>query len=266
MRYIAVTVICYNNENEVLDFAKNLSRQSLIDHIQLLVTCNLCNDIKDFRNKLTQIIPSVMVFDPGKNLGYLPGCLYGIEKSQGNYSWVMISNTDISFPQENYFEIALAGISDEIWCIGPCIKLAKSGECQNPFLIKRPSKARINLWCLIYSCYSFFRVYFMLHSMKKEKIVKDLCSQIVYAVHGSCFFLKKDCVSKIIGEKIKIFMYGEELLVAELVRECEKKCWVNLNAVVLHNENRVTSKIGSKKKQFWFNQSFSYLKERFFNV
>ena len=40
MYKIAVSVICYDNEEEVLDFADKLSRQKDSEKIVLLVTCN----------------------------------------------------------------------------------------------------------------------------------------------------------------------------------------------------------------------------------
>ena len=40
MYKIAVSVICYDNEEEVFDFADKLSRQNDSEKIVLLVTCN----------------------------------------------------------------------------------------------------------------------------------------------------------------------------------------------------------------------------------
>lgn len=51
MRDIAVAVALYNNEKEVIKFAENLLKQTLINRIQLLVTCNACNNVGEFEKK-----------------------------------------------------------------------------------------------------------------------------------------------------------------------------------------------------------------------
>lgn len=264
IRDIAVAVTCYNNEDEVLEFAKHLSNQSLIDKIQLLVTCNACINFERFQVKLLSVLPTALAFNPGKNLGYLHGCLYGVKKSESNYAWVMISNTDIEFTDNDYFEKLLQSAADDndIWCIGSDIVLKANGAHQNPFLSQRPSKRKFSLWKTVYSSYPLFRLYFKLYALKhKEEANADIKSSFIYATHGSCFLLKDECVNKIIEENPGIFMYGEELLVAEIIKENNKKCYLNIDTCVLHNENQVTGRIGNRKKQGWFKQSINYLFE-----
>lgn len=54
MYKIAVSVICYDNEEEVLDFADKLSRQKDSEKIVLLVTCNKCMNVKKLINDLNE--------------------------------------------------------------------------------------------------------------------------------------------------------------------------------------------------------------------
>lgn len=256
MRDLAVAVVCYNNEKEVIEFARNLASQSDINRIRLLVTCNSVRDFTALKNQINSVMPSAHVFDPGKNLGYLPGCLYGVEKSQDNYSWILVCNTDISFIDFNFFEKALSGIENDVWCVGPDIRLVVSEIHQNPFLTSRPSKLKVNIWKIAYSCYPLFWLYFKLHDIKLQNMgTNHLDSEIVYAVHGSCFFLKRECLDAIVNEKKIGFMYGEELLVAEVVKTNNKKTYYNAKVAILHNENQVTGKIGNKRKQKWFKES-----------
>ena len=97
MYKIAVSVICYDNEEEVLDFADKLSRQKDSEKIVLLVTCNKCMNVKKLINDLNEIKISSQIFEPGKNLGYLHGCLHGFKEFGEEYEWAVISNTDIDF-------------------------------------------------------------------------------------------------------------------------------------------------------------------------
>lgn len=260
MRDIAVAVALYNNEKEVIKFVENLLKQTLINRIQLLVTCNACNNVGEFEKKIHEILPSARVFDPKENLGYLNGCLYGVRVTGNVYSWVLVSNTDIDFKQNDFFEKSIENVPKDVWCIGPDITLAATGTHQNPFLLNRPSKKRVLIWKIAYSNYLLFRLYFKLSELKpKKKQDGDLDSRYVYAVHGSCFLLEQECVRKIIKNNPKIFMYGEELLVAETVYNNGKKVYFTSNVGIIHNENQVTGKIGMKRKQKWFKESIDYI-------
>ncbi|OON85000.1 hypothetical protein BXO88_14530 [Oribacterium sp. C9] len=259
MRDIAVAVVCYNNEAEVVEFTKNLSKQSIIDNIQLLVTCNAVGDFEKFQKEIENVMPSALVYNPGKNLGYLPGCLYGVEQSGRMYSWVMVSNTDIEIIQSNFFDAAFKEVGDDIWCIGPDIKLASIGVHQNPFLKKRPTKSKVTIWRIAYSCFPLFWLYFKLYDLKPQKNKKEkLQIKSVYAVHGSCFLLKRECVDRILEEKPNVFMYGEELIIAEIIKSNGKTCFFDSDLKILHNENQVTGKIESKRKQRWFKESMNF--------
>ena len=106
MRDIAVAVVLYNNEKEVIEFAKGLLRQSIIARIQLLVTCNACQDINRFTKALHKVLPSASIFDPKENLGYLNGCLYGVKESKGSYSWVMVKRiTFLKWQSKTYHKM-----------------------------------------------------------------------------------------------------------------------------------------------------------------
>ena len=107
MYKIAVSVICYDNEEEVLDFADKLSRQKDSEKIVLLVTCNKCMNVKKLINDLNEIKISSQIFEPGENLGYLHGCLYGFKEFGEEYEWAVISNTDIDFFQNFWIIIMI---------------------------------------------------------------------------------------------------------------------------------------------------------------
>ena len=263
MKDIAVAVTCYNNEQEVMNFARALMQQTAISRIQLIVTCNSCRDISTFKKDLEQIDPLVQVYHPEKNLGYLQGCLYGVERSNNKFRWVLISNTDISFCSNDFFERALNTDMEDVWCIGPDIVVKKSGIHQNPFLVRRPSKSKMLIWKTAYSNSFFFSCYSLLHMKKPHNNTSTVVSGNVYAVHGSCMLLKEDCVHAISKEAKNIFMYEEELLIAELILENGKRSFFNSGIGIIHNENQVTGKIGNKRRQKWFKKSIDYIYCRF---
>jgi GT2 family glycosyltransferase len=271
MRDIGVAVTCYNNESEVLLFARQLLKQSIKERIQLFVTCNSCSSYSKFKKELNETIPSAVVFDAGKNLGYLNGCLYGVKRSINTYSWVMVCNTDIEFKEDDFFEKALSDVNEDIWCIGPDVTLVSSGKHQNPFFKERPSNNKILIWRIAYSNYLFFRLYFFLSTIKskiksKTKNFDDISKNgNVYSLHGSCFIMSADCMNEVLSTCKNLFMYGEELLVSEIIYKNRKKAYYNDRIGILHNENQVTGQVNIKNKQKWFKHSMKIISNIFKN-
>ena len=60
---IAISIICYDNEDEILKFADKLSQQKDCDKIVLLVTCNKCKNVKELVEKLKKIKICSKVFN-----------------------------------------------------------------------------------------------------------------------------------------------------------------------------------------------------------
>ena len=266
MYKIAISVICYDNEKEVLEFAEKLSKQNGCEKIILLVTCNKCANVKQLINDLNKVKIASQIFEPGKNLGYLHGCLYGFKAFSGKYEWAVISNTDIDFVSDTFFTKLLDNHYDfKIGCIGPDVTLKATGKHQNPFALSRPGNALMKFRKIIYANYFLYSLYYMLSDIKNKishtKNQKE--SGYVYGVHGSVIILRKECIDKFLEDNIQIFMYGEELYVAESMKENQLLSYYDTNLKIIHNENQVTGKIASRRKQRWCSQSINFLVERY---
>lgn len=268
---ILILVSCYNNEDEVVKFANHLSIQAFSEKIFLVVSCNSINDKEKLLKGLGNIGLDYSVLYPQKNLGYLHGCLYGLQHSINleDFKWVMISNTDIEF-QSNLFiyDLLNENTPKDIWCIAPQIILP-NGRRQNPFLISRPSSKRMIAWKKIQGNQVGLRLYTKLSHVKRKLVANregnsDFKNSIIYAAHGSCFILKPECVVLLSQINDKIFMYGEELLIAELIRKNKKKIYYIHDLVVYHNENSTTRLIDYKRKSMYYKQSYGYLLNVFF--
>ena len=263
---IIVSVICYNNEKEVVGFARQMVSQEGLS-LKLLITCNATKSKEAFLEDLNGIGKDIQVFFPEENLGYLKGCLYGIEQYGKPYDWALISNTDLTIEKDFIYEIFKDDVGKDVWGIGPNIILASNGRQQNPLSINRPSTKKIKFLSTIYKSYWMFCLYSRLAKIKQNifnKRTSIIDPRCVYAIHGSCFFLRRDCVEQIIREKSPIFMYDEEFLIAELARENDKNMYYLPTASVIHNENQSTKTVESRRKHIWYRDSTNYIWERFF--
>lgn len=267
---IVVSIVCYDNVDEVIAFSKQIERQTYKDKIILLVTCNYCKDLPELKQRLGCLNLECHVYEPEKNWGYLKGCLYGIERfaKTSDYDWAVIANTDLYFYDINFFEEMLKIVEDlEVACIAPNIVRKSNGHHQNPFAINRPSRFKVNLWRFVYSNIFIYKVYFAVSHLKrliKNEEAKNVESQYIYAPHGSIFALDFNSAHALIRENPNIFMYGEELLVGEVLRENKWKTYYIKELKVRHEENETTKFINDIRKQKWSKESFEYLYNRFF--
>lgn len=259
-----ISVACYNNESEVIKFAQGLQKQTISDRIKLVVTCNSCADPKSFSDKLKENFNSCEVYVPEKNLGYLNGCLNGFKKQVEPYKWGLVSNTDIEFFSKDFFEKILSMQDENVWCVGPDIVLVDSGIHQNPYIAQRTTKLKKMCRDFIFSHYILYMIYLYMHYCKvkfAKKVTPNLRSGFIYAVHGSCFILRNECINAMLAENNEIFMYDEEFFVAEVVFKNKKQCFFDADLKLLHNEHQTTGFVKEKIKQKWFRQSINYLKK-----
>lgn len=266
---VIISVACYHNDEEVIYFANQLSNQSLVLNIICIVTCNDTTNFYNLKRKLTKVNIKSIVFQAPYNLGYLNGCLYGIKEFGliKKEDWIIISNTDILISNIFLLQsmIRCNKVYKNIWCIAPSVSLP-TGEEQNPFLIKRPTRRKMMIWKVFQGTTVLIELYNFFSKIKKhiKKQNNNIRTGFVYAVHGSFFILNYQCVQKLLEIENKIFMYGEELLIAEIVRKNHGKILYLSEESIIHNENSTTKSANMKIKAKWYRQSFDYLYTTFY--
>ncbi len=266
MKRIIISVVCYNNENEIIEFANSLQVQSCRERILLIITCNSVNDYDAFRSDVERVPIRTEIFFSRDNLGYLNGCFYGLSKVEiTDDDWVVICNTDIDISNHKYFEYIISNkFKSDIGGIAPNIQLI-DGTKQNPFLIQRPSKKKIKFWTIIHGNPYLYVLYTELSRLKKNVSNQkccDLCE--IYAFHGSFMIIKGDVLKSILKVDNEIVMYGEELFIAEIMRQLGKKILFVPDLSIMHKENSTTKLINIRKKTIWYKQSYRYLYNSFF--
>ena len=265
---IVISVVCYRNDDEVVDFARQIEKQDAANRIVLLVTVNKANDYNELSCKLASVKLECHLYNANKNLGYLNGSLYGVDQygKLNSCDKVVISNTDLTLKNEKTFSDILMNMEDDdIWCLGPSIQLI-TGKYQNPFLKERPSNRKIKIWKIVQGNVILLWLYTYLSKIKNRMKKKDFADEsgFVYSVHGSFFVLNQKCVLELAKISSQIFMYGEELLVAEIVRANKHKVFYNSQISITHNENSTTSLANMTLKADWYNKSFRFIVQKFF--
>lgn len=271
MKEILVIAINCACEKETLEYAKNFEKFTNKDQISLCVVDNRASEDSSLQNDLQALDCDVEYFVAQGNLGYMNGCLFGTRMFKEKYDylpkWIVISNTDISYDNYNFYERFLSKeYANDIWCVGPAVLDNRSGYI-NPYYKQRLSLKHVNRIINFFSNKHKAKLYTSLSKIKSKianKSKEKQPSQYVYANHGCFFALRKEFFEALGDEQFGGFLYEEENFVAEIILEYGKKSFYDSYLEVVHNANLVTGKFDISKKAKYIHNSMSYIKRRFY--
>lgn len=272
MKSIVNIVICYHNVTEIIQYAKHISSLQESDQVMLIIVINGGND-SDIQNLYTLydfLSLDCFIVNPGKNLGYMNGLIYGCNQYINKYKvvpqFVIMSNTDIVYEDKCFFSKLLRQrYDDDVWCVGPSIYVKKLATYDNPVAYHRRTLHEINKLILKFQL-PFFREFYVKIAEAKGKFIKKSKQQsaFVYEVHGCFFILRREGINKICGELYGPLMYSEETFIAELIYQSGKRIYYDSTLEIVHLEHSVTKHIDLKKHADYLLDSMRWIKERFY--
>jgi GT2 family glycosyltransferase len=272
MNRIVDTVIFYQNEEEVFAYAKEVSKQTAVQEIALVIVVNKKGDteIADFKRKLETLPMDIYLYDPNENLGYLNGVIYGYQQycieTQSIPEWVVVSNTDIEFRNKKFFEDFLrTGYEKEVWCVAPSVYNPVKNSYDNPEYIERCSKNKIDRLIYFYERPTLAFLYENAAKIKgKLGRNEKLDSQFIYSAKGCFFIIRNEMAALLNDRKYKALLYSEESYVAEIIRSLGKKIYYDSDIEVIHNESAVTGKLQIEQKAKYIADSLKIIREEFY--
>lgn len=280
---IALVILNYKTPEDTIALVKNIEEQLWSKKIKIYIVDNgSCDDSVEKFNNLNCSI-NVELIESKTNLGFAKGNNLGIKKALlDGFQFIIASNSDILIEKQSNFiekiyEIYLK--DQDIAVIAPSIKNF-DGIYQNPFKKERFSFkeiAKIKFFYLsgIYKLYYFIRVYILFELItyivqkKRHKKIKNYHSNkapssgYIYAPHGSFLIFTPTFFKHFDGFDNKTFLYCEEFILAEKLRQNSLKCWYENTLKVLHKECQSTEKIVNNYKEkvkFTLKHTFSSCK------
>ena len=275
MKKISIILINYKNSVDTINCIESINTCNHNNQVEIIVidnesTTQSLADLAQIKNESrvpVKIIPSE------KNLYYWGGIALGISQysftDPDSPKWIIIANNDILFQQTDFFSILLSMDAGEYEVVAPKITLKQTGENQNPHMIHPLSIAQKIYYKLYYFHSVTARAVHGLGRFIRKNVIAEKDQYIsakemkIYAPHGACMlFSKKYFLS---GGYIDdgFILYGEELSVAEIVREHGMKVIYYSRLETLHNEH------SSTKYRDWltaYNQSkktYNYLRNKY---
>lgn len=254
MADIVNAVICYDNAEENIQYAKDFFALDGSDTAALIITVNKLDnyEIDKMKDEMRTISKNIYIYNPGKNLGYMNGMMYGYSsyvKEHTKPHYVIMSNTDISFPDALILEkIRAKKYSDEIWCIGPSVYVPSRETYDNPVSVERISRKHVERLVRIFQTPIIGSMYVYGASIKGKMIKQqELPSTNVYQVHGCWFIIRSELADEMLLKPFRALLYSEESYVAEMVYHQNKTEYYDRDLRIHHNEHSVTGKLKCKR-------------------
>lgn len=215
----------------------------------------------------------VRVLNPGLNLGYFGAahfafCQYRAERPCPE--WTIVANTDIVFDGDDFIQRLVTGHAlCQHAVVAPRVLSLRDGRDQNPFSSTRPSKIRVYVQALVVQV----AVGHWLHDRLSVLIrtVRRLCRRTrttmgglkeIYAAHGAFLVLHRSFFENGGTLDHGTFLYGEEISIAEQVRERNLRMCYDRTLAVYHAEHQTTGR--SRIAREYNRRAALYVARRFF--
>lgn len=260
-----VLLICanYKSEQETRQYVSSVLEQNGFAESRVIVVDNDgSGEPPDVLAELVRLDSRVVVLSPGKNLGYFGAAHWAFTHyltEEAFPEWVVVSNTDISFEDQDFFARLFEYHSESApGVIAPSVRSAATGLDQNPHLFSRPSRLRAYSYTLLFRYYPLFLLYCAL-SMGRKLLRKRLSGEMtkgdermrcvsrpIYAPQGSFILFHRSYFEAGGTLKHGAFLFGEEVTVAEQARHLGLAVVHDPRLKVVHDEHSTTGTFKSR--------------------
>ncbi len=282
-----VLIICVNFhcEDDIRRFVAETLDQRGSDRLRIVVVDNGSDEATDppliaigehdFR---------VSILSTGANLGYYGGAAWGLQKYLETMSipeWIVVSNPDIQFLAGDFFDRLLSSYSSSPPAVlAPAILNRGPGADQNPYMVERPSRFRMQFYkwifrfyitCLAYHVVTPARAYARRRlgvGLRPQATATGapLLPRAIYAPHGSFVLFHRSYFAAGGGIKHGARLYGEEVFVAETARRLGLKVVYDPRLQVLHRRHSTTQALPNRRMASYLRESSAYIADTFFSA
>lgn len=200
-----------------------------------------------------------------KNLGYLLGATNVINKIQNicEYDFVVISNVDLEVDESFFLNLEKMEFEEDVAWVATKIWSEQEDRDKNPKIIERYSKEKLNKIRMLYK-YPILDLIYTNTLYLRKKVRPHYQEQDIYAGHGSFMMLTKRFFKEYPKIDYPLFLFGEEMFLAELARKKNLKVRYVPDLVVIDKEHTSTSKM-KKKAYYDYNlKSIDYILDTFY--
>lgn len=200
-------------------------------------------------------IRNISLHKTGRNLGFANGNNAGIRIALGEgYEYIACSNNDVLFKDRDILRVLKNDLdSYNASVAGPRI-INLLGKNQNPLCVKRPTEQDIKK-SLLYTSFAGMSLRKVFRNPKLKSAAKKILglnseasddnnnesqSGFTYALHGSFLMFGPRFFEHYSGFDSRTFLYGEELILAEMLISKNLRAYYDSSVQILHKEDRTS--------------------------
>ena len=266
MKRILMICVNYNTYDQLLKFMDSLD-ESLMNSRKDLQVCLCIADNSSLKKDVD--ISVYMNFEVKlyslNNWGYWGGASTILQKVDiEQYDYISISNVDLLLDKSFWDNFLLLNVPENVGWIAPSIYSELEQRDKNPKIQSRYSRNKMFLFQLLYKYPIFHKLY--IATFYKRKKIRTCVSEkkMIYAGHGSFIILTKHFFSSFPNIDYPVFLFGEEIFLAELMLRHNLKVWYVPSLKIWDIEHSSTGAIKKKSYYYYNYEAITYLKNTFY--
>ena len=238
---------------------ESLAKLSRIDQLDVVIVNNDPHqEAEKYLYPWRDSLPSCMVMTADSNLGYFGGAKAGIDyyvqRCGSLPNWIVIANNDVIVEDPSFLEKLFICDPQKVGMLAPSIMSTRTGSDQNPFLRRRPGRARmleLRLWLSNYYMARFheqlsyckYAIRGWLGSFgRKKSNDRAWAGERIYSPHGAFLIFSRTFFE--LGGYLDDaqFLYTEEITLGEMCRSLKLPIVYDPHLVAVHDEHRATGR------------------------
>lgn len=251
----------YKELDEYIESVENSAKQATNTSIRVIIADN-STIFHEYKKKSTKILQIEQIHF--NNLGYLGAAqniinnVYDIQQ----FNYVIISNVDILMNVNFFRLLETYQLDNDIAWIAPSIRSLLIGRDKNPSVMFRYPKWKLRTLKLTYNKF-ILPLYEKFYYNKKQHNIQ-YGEKDIYAGHGSFFLLTRNFFNVYKQLNYPIFLYGEELYFAELIRLAKLRVRYVPSLLINDIEHISTSLIKRDIYYHYNRMAIDYIIKRFY--
>lgn len=268
MKRIAIFCVTYHTYEHLDNYLRSIEASAEqakgSAEVTVCIADNTEKDIKkiDFQSDSLRI----KCYEFHKNYGYF-GAIGRMmaDMDVTRFDYVVLSNVDITIAKDAIATLCQAKFSPNTGWIAPQIYSELEHRDRNPSVMHRYSRKKLQMLGLMYRFPLIDWIYRNTLYQRKKLPSSSPHEQEIYAGHGSFIILTQEYIRRAGVINYPVFLYGEELYLAERCRETGLQVVYCPHIRITDSEHASTKSLASKFYYRCNREAISYILKRFYS-
>jgi GT2 family glycosyltransferase len=252
-------VVHYGAPGPTLELLRCLSRLECLSELYVMILENKsgAGSSRELQDAISRLA-NCELFELTANAGYFGAAKAGLDQLLERHGmlpdWVIVCNHDVLIEDTDFFSKLFSQDPMAAGVIAPRIRVLPGRVDQNPFMTSRPGWLRWTQLRLVNSFYGAATVWDWLYRQKRAAktfwlalrgraaAISNCGRQSIYAPHGAFMIFSRRYFEAGGYLDGNLFLYGEEISVAEICRSLGLAVIYEPSLCVVHNEHASTGR------------------------